>query len=291
MSGPQAGTITAAINGPDHTSRYDAITVEAVGAVWPSHATFAWSIAPAQGVTHHQEKHQLRVSFEEEGRYTVRVRVLDKAKREVASTPDHNVDVGVPAAGGNSDEEYWQEQMVTGTREALTTVRQSAATWQGMTAGVIGLFGVVTLLGSPSLEAARVPWLAWSAFGLVAVAFAAALAGVWVLARILASGVKVGELVSAEEFAKRTTEAAVSASGRLRLSKVFTFVAAGLVAAAGLLLAAGNLLGGDVPVQHVLVRTETETLCGVLGAADGGAVSVAGEEIGATLSVQVVDSC
>jgi hypothetical protein len=205
------------------------------------------------------------------------------------------VTVAAPVSGLVSEATYWQDQMLADNRAALTTVRTSASTWQGMLAGVLGLFGTVTLLGAPSaLDEVSSRPAAYLAVGLIAAAFLAAVAAVVLVTRIITTGVRIEQTPDPATRGVQVLDAAAAATAALGRSKRLAFAGASMIAAAGLLLAVSELSGGgsgstDAPLA--LVRTTSSTLCGPMSVDDSGVLSVADQAVGPTRSVEVVDSC
>ncbi|WP_143780743.1 hypothetical protein [Ornithinimicrobium sp. CNJ-824] len=285
-------TVTA----PSEVSRWNAFTAKATVRPELEGGDWTWTTSPSEKV---------KITPSSDGTAAVvvprvlgPVEVTASVSAPVAPTPiagSTTVTVTEPPLGETGEAAYWQEKFLADNRAALTTVRASAATWQGMLTGVLGLFGTVTLLGAPSaLDEVGSPRMAYLAVGMIVAAFLAAVTAVMVVTRIITPGVQLGGTPDPAMWGHHVLRAASHATERLRRSKLLAFSAASMIAIAGLVLALARLGGGtataDAPLA--LVRTSTATLCGPMTVEQGtGVLAVAGQEVGVARSVEVVESC
>lgn len=291
-------TPTVVLDAPEEVSQYDSFTVSARVPSGLDGSKIVWAVSSP-------EKVKLRPAPDGGpttvvvprlvGDVVVTADVVD-GRDEVLATGTATVAVSEPVAEDVSEATYWQEQILADNRAALTTVRATATTWQGMLAGVLGLFGTVTLLGAPSaLDEVGSRSLAYLAVALVAGGFLAAVTAVVIVTRIITVGVRIESTPDPRTHGQEVLEAAESATHDLGRSKKLAFGGAALIAAAGLALAMAQLSGAsaassDAPLA--LVRTTSSTLCGPMSTdPQTGAMSVAGQEVGAARSVEVVDAC
>lgn len=287
---------------PDSVARYNSFVVTARVPEQIEGPVFTWRCEPEDEVTissspEAPEQATVVPQGADSDEVVVSLTLVDASgQRFETEPPSATVLITGPDDVSTGEVEYWEEQIRAGNRAALSNVRASASTWQGMLAGVLGLFGTVTLLGAPAaLAEIESRPLAYLAVVLVAAAFLAAVLAVMTVTRIITAGVRIERTPDPATYGQRVIAAAAAATDDLGRSKALAFGAASLIASAGLVLAFGQLGDGELTGQNAptaLVRTADATLCGPMSVdPQSGAVLVTGQEVGASLSVDIVDAC
>ena len=288
----------AIVDAPGSAQVREAVVCDASRSQAPADATYTWDVV-VQGSGRPPlsaaDGPRLRIYPMGPGAHDVTLKVFSPGRSEPVASADVSIDVSEPDpdAQSSADEEYWQEQMLADIRAAPAALRTAASTWQGYTTTLIGLFSTVALVAGPkTITDVKYPLVGWFALACVGLAFLAAFAGLYLLAKVTASGpVPTGGTKKGVEYQAATLQALNTDRSTFAWSKRCTIGAAVLIAVGSLAVAAAAFVPPESGVT-VLVRTPTSTICGELTTDDHGAMTVAGTAIsGRTEAVTVVDSC
>ncbi len=288
----------AVVDAPQSAQVREAVVCDASRSRAPADATYTWDVVAQGGglpPLHKADGQKLRVYPMGPGAHEVTLTVFSAGGSEPVARASASIDVSEPDpdAQSSADEQYWQDQMLADIRAAPAALKTAASTWQGYTTTLIGLFSTVALVAGPkTITDVKYPVVGWFALACVGLAFLAAFAGLYLLAKVTASApVPTDGSKRGEEYQAATLLALDAGRSTFTWSKRCTIGAAVLIAVGSLAVAAAAFVPPDAGVT-VLVRTPTSTICGELTTDDQGAMTVAGTPIsGRTEAVTVVDSC
>ncbi len=189
----------------------------------------------------------------------------------------------------------WEEAANAFAVGSLDRIRTSAEKWTATIGTLIGLFGAVVIVGGPksladvASESLR-PWIFWL------LALAAVTSGVAiVLGAFAAQGLSrpIWDNWGADTFAAYVATNGTTADRQLVASRILGIAAAVLILLGGLLAAWSSLgasTSGKAP-HAVVVRSDGNAVCGVVGARRDGALTIGGKTVVGVVQLVPVSSC
>ncbi|SNT63539.1 hypothetical protein SAMN05421812_115132 [Asanoa hainanensis] len=193
------------------------------------------------------------------------------------------------------DAAEWDKAAVTFATEQLTRVRASAAAWTGTVGTLLGLFGAVAVVGGTTkLADVPSPTLRWVAVGLVA--FGGLLAGASIVTGVRAA--HGASLRTSDNWSGTAYRAAIvrntdDALDWLRWARWTGLAAALTVFAIGLLglISVAAKPEKAATTTAVVVDETGAAVCGPIGRAADGRLTVNGTQVGTVRDITVVTAC